>query len=99
LYTIFVLFSHIDIGVRYYLPAYPFLFIASAALLDRLLRSTRARIVATLIAMVLLAWIGVEAVRAFPNHISYMNQLASRAPHCWYWPDSNVEAGGAVIAT
>ena len=41
-YTIFVLFSHIDIGVRYYLPAYPFLFILSAALLDRLLKVRRA---------------------------------------------------------
>ena len=98
-YTIFVLFSHIDIGIRYYLPAYPFLFIASAALLDRLLRSTRARIVATLIAIMLLAWIGVEAVRAFPNHISYMNQLASRAPHWWYLSDSNVEWGDDLKAT
>jgi len=98
-YTIFVLFSHIDIGIRYYLPAYPFLFIASAALLDRLLRSTRARIVATLIAIMLLAWIGVEAVRAWPNHISYMNQLASRAPHWWYLSDSNVEWGDDLKAT
>src|SRR5947209_1379963 len=38
-YTLFVLFSNIDIGVRYYLPAYPFLFILSGALLDRLFRS------------------------------------------------------------
>src|SRR5437763_568391 len=98
-YTIFVLFSHIDIGVRYYLPAYPFLFIASAALLDRLLRSTRARIVGTLIAMVLLAWICVGAVRAFANQISYVKPVASRAPHWWYLSDSNVEWGDDLKAT
>jgi hypothetical protein len=98
-YTIFVLFSHIDIGVRYYLPAYPFLFIASGALLDRLIKLRRARRVGMLIAIVMLAWIGIEAVRAFPNHISYMNQLASRAPHWWYLSDSNVEWGDDLKAT
>ncbi len=99
IYTIFLLFSHIDIGVRYYLPAYPFLFIASAALLDRLIKLRRARRVGALIAIVMLAWIGVEAVRVFPNHISYMNQLASRAPHWWYLSDSNVEWGDDLRAT
>ena len=98
-YTIFVLFSHIDIGVRYYLPAYPFLFIASAALLDRLIKLRRAGRAGMLIAMMLLAWIGIEAVRAWPNHISYMNQLASRAPHWWYLSDSNVEWGDDLKAT
>src|ERR1041385_488899 len=98
-YTIFVLFSHIDIGVRYYLPAYSFLFIASAALLDRLIKLRRAGRAGMLIAMMLLAWIGIEAVRAWPNHISYMNQLASRAPHWWYLSDSNVEWGDDLKAT
>jgi hypothetical protein len=98
-YTVFVLFSHIDIGVRYYLPAYPFLFIVTAALLDRLIKLRRARRAGTLIAIALLAWIGVEAVRAFPNHVSYMNQLASRAPHWWYLSDSNVEWGDDLKET
>src|SRR2546421_775715 len=84
IYTIFVLFSHIDIGVRYYLPAYPFLFILAAALLDQLLKSIRARRAGALIGIALLIWTGVEAVRAFPDHMSYMNQVASRAPHWWY---------------
>jgi hypothetical protein len=46
--------------------------------------------------VLLLAWTGIEAVRAFPNHISYMNQLASGAPHWWYLSDSNVEWGDDV---
>lgn len=93
IYTGFVLFSHIDIGVRYYLPAYSFLFILSGAMLDALLKSQRIRKAGLVIAMALIAWIGVEAIRAHPNQMSYMNQLAGRAPHWWYLSDSNVEWG------
>ena len=93
IYTTFVLFSRLDIGVRYYLPAYPLLFLLGAALLDQMLKSRRARRAGALVAISLLCWIGVEAVRAYPNHISYMNQLASSRPHWWYLSDSNVEWG------
>ena len=97
-YTIFVLFSHIDIGVRYYLPAYPFLFILSAALLDRLLKVRRAYLLGSLVAVSLLGWMGVEAARAYPDHMTYMNQIAGRAPHWWYLSDSNVEWGDDLRA-
>ena len=92
-YTLFVLLSNIDIGVRYYLPAYIFLFIVSGALLDRLLKSRRGRRAGALATIALLGWMGAEAVRAYPDQMSYMNQLASRAPHWWYLSDSNVEWG------
>jgi 4-amino-4-deoxy-L-arabinose transferase-like glycosyltransferase len=96
LYTLFLCFSNIDIGVRYYLPAYPFLFILAGALLERLLRSRRARRAGAFAAAVLLCWVVVEAVRAYPDQMTYMNQLASRAPHWWYLSDSNVEWGDDV---
>lgn len=92
-YTAYVLGSRIDIGVRYYLPAYPSLFILGGAFLARALRSLKLRRAGLLAAVALLAWIGVEAVRAYPNHISYLNQLASARPHWWYLSDSNVEWG------
>jgi 4-amino-4-deoxy-L-arabinose transferase-like glycosyltransferase len=91
IYMVFVLFSHIDIGVRYLLPMFPFLIILGAYLLDTLWRK-RSRL-GGLVVVLALVWMGVEAIRAFPNHISYMNQLASRAPHWWYLSDSNVEWG------
>jgi 4-amino-4-deoxy-L-arabinose transferase-like glycosyltransferase len=96
LYTAFVLFSNIDIGVRYYLPAYPFLFILAGALLERLLSSRRARRAGAFAAVALLCWAAFEAARAYPDHMTYMNQLASRAPHWWYLSDSNVEWGDDV---
>lgn len=94
IYSVFVLFSHIDIGVRYLAPMFPFLMIAGAALLAYLLRLRRT--FATVVVAVVLALIVVEAVRAFPNHMSYMNQFASGAPHWWYLSDSNVEWGDDV---
>src|SRR4030095_8015655 len=91
-YMIFVLFSNIDIGVRYMLPLFPFIIILCAWLLDELLKMKR-RTVGTAVTVLLLGWIAVEAVRAYPNHVVYMNQIASRAPHWWYLSGSNVEFG------
>lgn len=92
-YTTFVLESRIDIGVRYYLPAYSFLFILGGALLARAMSSKNLRRASMFVAIAVMAWIGIEAVRAYPNHISYLNQIASARPHWWYLSDSNVEWG------
>jgi hypothetical protein len=93
IYTGFVLFSHIDIGIRYYLPAFPFLFILGGAFLSSLLDIRRARIGAVAIVCLALGWHAFEGVRAYPNYIPYLNQLASSHPHWWYLSDSNVEWG------
>jgi 4-amino-4-deoxy-L-arabinose transferase-like glycosyltransferase len=97
-YSAFVLMSRIDIGVRYLLPAYMFLFVACGALLERMARSVKARRVGLVVAVALVGWMCVEAARAFPDHTSYMNQLASARPHWWYLSDSNVEWGDDVRA-
>jgi hypothetical protein len=88
--------NSINIGVRYFLPAYPFFFIAGGAFLDWLLRRPAQRKAAVVLVLVLFAWVGAEAVRAYPDHMSYMNQLASGRPHYWYLSDSNVEWGDDV---
>ena len=97
IYTVFVMLSPINIGVRYYLPAYPFLFILSGALLDHLLRKrTGTGLIGFATAVVLVGWIGIVALRAYPNYMSYMNQLASQKPQWWYLSDSNVEWGDDI---
>jgi 4-amino-4-deoxy-L-arabinose transferase-like glycosyltransferase len=83
----------LNLGVRYFLPAYMFLFILGGALLERLWRARRSRRAGAVLAAALLAWVCVEAARAHPDHMSYMNQLAYRQPHWWYLSDSNVEWG------
>jgi len=107
LYTAFVMMSPIDIGIRYYLPAFAFLFILGGALLDRLLRgevvghvsrqvSAQKRMALRAVVFIALSWMGWEAIKAYPNYIPYMNQLASGRPHWWYLSDSNVEWGESV---
>lgn len=95
-YTALMLRSPIDIGVRYYLPAYTFLAILSAVLLDFLWRdrpSKIGRFLGRTAAAVALVWICFETAWAYPNYIPYLNQLASARPHWWYLSDSNVEWG------
>ena len=98
LYTAFVMMSPIDIGIRYYLPAFGFLFILGGGLVDSLLRtngSTQKR-AAPVVVCVTFAWMSWEAIRTYPNYMPYMNQFASSRPHWWYLSDSNVEWGEAV---
>jgi 4-amino-4-deoxy-L-arabinose transferase-like glycosyltransferase len=97
LFTCMLMFSTINIGVRYYLPAYPFFFILAGAMLDDLLRARgRRRALAAALVVVSFGWVGVEAARAYPDHMTYMNQLASGAPRWWFLSDSNVEWGDDV---
>src|SRR5437868_1237029 len=91
LYTLLMLRSPIDIGIRYYLPAYIPLIILSAALLDFLLRHRLA--VTRYAAIIALLWMGVEAAGTYPHYIPYLNQLAFSRPPWWYLSDSNVEWG------
>lgn len=98
-FTCLLMLSTINIGVRYFLPAYPFFFVAAGLMLDDLLSRAkdlgRRRLTASLAAFAL-CWVAVEAARAFPDHMSYMNQLASGRERWWYLSDSNVEWGDDV---
>ncbi|HEX7958069.1 MAG TPA: hypothetical protein VF508_14065, partial [Pyrinomonadaceae bacterium] len=98
LFTLLLMFSTINIGVRYYLPAYPFFFLLAGAMLDDLLRRVRRRALAAALAAACFCWVAVEAARAYPDHMTYMNQLASGAPRWWFLSDSNVEWGDDVRA-
>jgi hypothetical protein len=98
IYTLYVLGSRIDIGVRYYLPAYPFLFMLGGALLARLFKSRKVVRLGMFAVVVLGSWMIAEAVRAYPDHVSYMNELAAAHPHWWYLSDSNVEWGDDTSA-
>ena len=98
LFTLLLMFSSINIGVRYYIPAYPFFFMLAGAMLDDLLRArdARRRVLAAALACVSFGWVAFEAARAYPDHMTYMNQLASGEPRWWYLSDSNVEWGDDV---
>jgi hypothetical protein len=96
IYLAISLTSHINIGIRHFLPVFPFLFIAAGALLAQLLRARRLLGVGVL--LILFGWMTCETVRTFPDYTPYMNQLASSHPHWYYLSDSNVEWGDDVGA-
>ena len=97
LFTLLLMMSTINIGVRYYLPAYPFFFILAGAMLDDLLRrSARRLLTVSVLVAAIFCWVGVEAARAWPDQMTYMNQLAASRPHWWYLSDSNVEWGDDI---
>lgn len=93
IYAALSMSSHINIGIRHFLPVYPFLFIAAGALIERLLNVRYPRHLAIALLVLAFGWMAVEALRAYPNYLPYMNQLASSHPHWWYLSDSNVEWG------
>src|SRR6266511_3208458 len=82
LFTALVMESTINIGVRFYLPAYSFLFIISGALLDRLSRIRTHKLLGVSVVFVVLVWCAAEMLRTYPDYIPYMNQLAFSRP---YW--------------
>jgi hypothetical protein len=96
LYLALAMKAHINIGVRHLLPAYPFLIILGGAALDALLRARRARPVARAAVIGVLLWAGLEAVRAYPDYMTYMNPIARYEPRYRYLSDSNVEWGDEV---
>jgi 4-amino-4-deoxy-L-arabinose transferase-like glycosyltransferase len=98
IFTVGCMASHINIGIRHLLPVFPFLFIASGALLDKLLTdSTFAapglRRIAQVTVVAVLVGSAVEAARVFPDYIPYTNQLTGTRPHWRVVSDSNVEWG------
>jgi hypothetical protein len=96
IYALLAMTSRINIGIRHFIPVFPFLFIIGGALFDYLLRVTRGRFLVPVILLVAICWMSFEAVRAYPHYVSYMNQLAWRHPHWYYLGDSNVEWGDDV---
>lgn len=92
LYLALSMSSNINIGVRHLAPVFPFLFLLGGAFLDRLLKSTRVK-AAAIAVVVLLGWMLVDGIRAYPNYLSFTNSLTFGKPAWALLSDSNVEWG------
>jgi hypothetical protein len=95
-YAAICLTSRINIGIRHFLPVYPFLFVLGALLLDRLLHVLKWRYLAGILVAVLFTAMGLEAARAYPDYVTYFNQLRGDQPRWCLLSDSNVEWGDDV---
>ena len=88
-YSVFAFTSHINIGIRHYLPVFPFLIIGASIFLERIFNRGNWPRLAILIFLFLIAF---ETVRTFPHYISYFNQLVGE--NGWRMlSDSNTEWG------
>ncbi|HEY6805351.1 MAG TPA: glycosyltransferase family 39 protein [Pyrinomonadaceae bacterium] len=92
IYALLSMTSHINIGIRHFFPEFGFFFILAAVMLDMLLR-TKLKVIGVGVVVVCFGWMTVEDVKAYPNYIPYMNEMASSHPKWWYLSDSNVEWG------
>jgi len=91
LFFAFFSMGGIQIGIRYVLPALPFLFVLAARLL-RLPWAARPAFKPILLA--LLAGHAVESVRGGPDYLAYFNELAGGPAGGWrYLGDSNLDWG------
>jgi Dolichyl-phosphate-mannose-protein mannosyltransferase len=82
-----------QIGLRYLLPIFPLIFIWSSRIAPHF-ASMRGGVV---VMITLLAWQACSAIRIFPNHIAYFNELAGGpAAGPVLLDDSNVDWGQGV---
>ncbi len=95
-FALFACSAKINIGIRHFLPAYPFLFILAGALLAALWQAGRGRRLGRAAALALVGLMLLEAVRIYPDYIPYMNQLRGRHEPWELLSDSNVEWGDDV---
>ena len=94
LYALLAMSSGINIGVRHFLPAFPFLIMLTGVLLARIYE--RAGKSGRLMAGGVIGILALEAFLVFPYYISYVNQFKGQNPGWRYLSDSNVEWGDAV---
>ena len=84
-----------NIGVRYLIPCFPFLYIFAGRLVQGLCSAGRLH---KLLFGALLAWNLSEYAAITPDHLSYFNQIAGGADNGMEWlSDSNVDWGQGLI--
>jgi|RhiMethySRZTD1v2_1073278.scaffolds.fasta_scaffold02662_10 hypothetical protein len=84
-----------NIGVRYLIPCFPFLYILAGRLVHRLCSAGRLH---KLLFCTLLTWNLSEYAAIVPDHLSYFNQIAGGAKNGTEWlSDSNVDWGQGLI--
>ena len=101
LFTALALNSRINIGIRHFLPAYPFFCLLGGALLAAILGlcpPIRFRWLPRAVVAATLGWTVVEAALIYPNYLPYMNALTLGRPHWQLLGDSNLEWGENIPA-
>ena len=89
---LFVLTSHINIGIRHILPIYPPLCVVAAAGAVALWQTMKGRAAAAL----LMAWLFIGVALAHPDYLAWFNEFAGRHPER-IAVDSNLDWGQDIL--
>ncbi|MBU2551371.1 MAG: glycosyltransferase family 39 protein [Proteobacteria bacterium] len=91
LWIILSFFNRIDAGVRYFLPAWPLLFVYAGSLAA--VRIGRPRTRQAVAALLFAAWL-IESLWVFPNYLAYFNPLYVKPSQArFHLLDSNLDWG------
>lgn len=91
--------SKMQIGIRYILPAFPYLYMimgGAIALGLKHLYETRARLakISTVFVALCFSWAAIENIRIYPNYLAYFNQYIGGPKNAWHYTiDSNLDWG------
>jgi len=84
-------FSKLQLGLRYILPIYPFIFIIISKASNHLLKE---RLPIKIIAITLLIWYAVSSLSIYPDYLSYFNESIGGPDNGYkYLRDSNIDWG------
>jgi hypothetical protein len=93
-FTYFSFFTNIPIGIRYLLPVFPFLFLASGYLFNESILKFKS--IQTVLAFLIISYV-VSSFIAFPNYLSYFNIAAGGSKNGDRWLiDSNLDWGQSL---
>ncbi len=95
LYGLLAMSSHVDVGIRYILPVFPFLLIAAGGMFELFWQRRRAF---RWILMLLAAWLVIASGRISYDPLEYFNELAGGPLNGWrYLADSKLDFGQSFV--
>lgn len=91
---IFMLFSKVDLGIRYILPAYPFIIVFSSQIINPKFKFNH---ISNIFILLLLLFYIFSTLKYFPHYISYFNEFIESNKGYKYLIDSNSDWGQGLI--
>jgi hypothetical protein len=101
LYSLISITGRLNIGLRHLFPIFPFIYILVAKKITEFIKKEHPweiKKFSSIILLSFLAWLIIEAATAFPNYVSYFNQLAGGPKNGYHYvTDSNADWGQDLI--
>jgi len=94
IFTAFGILNNINIGLRYILPIYPFLFVFVSSLVNKINFKEKRKIIYSSIIILLSVWYIFSSVSIYPHYLEYFNEFTGGPKNGYlYLADSNLDWG------